>query len=115
MAAFYKRVLDCRTLSSGDIMNVLETLDLGAYKEVEIVLTVVRAGSGTPFLQVKQAAVNEPDAYFALTTVVNVDLTQAAGTIIHIHNAYFTRWLRWTTSGTFTTSPVVTLDILAKE
>lgn len=115
MASFYKRVLDCRTLNANDAMQILESLDLGAYREIEIIVTVVRAGTGSPTLLLKHAAVNEPDAFIAFNTAISVDLTQGSGTIIHYHNAYFSRWVRWVTSGTFTTNPVVTVDIIAKE
>lgn len=116
MASFYKRILDCRTLSSNDLMGILEALDLGAYKEIEIVLPLVRQGAGTnPKLVIKHAMVNEPDAYVGFATPYEVDLTQSNGTISWTHVPYFTRFVRWYVTGTLSTAPVVTVDILAKE
>lgn len=121
MASFYKRIIDCRTLTQGDFMIHLDALDLGAYRELEIVITLIKAatGTGTHVLRFQHAAINEPDAYISLNTDTYLDLINgSAGVPQHFHNAYFLRWLRWkivTSSGSLSSGAIFCVDIIAKE
>ncbi len=87
MASYFKRIIDHRTINGNDLMNYLEALDLGAYREIEIVITLVKAatGTGNPKIMFQHAAINEPDAYIAFNTAAEVDMIN--GTVVYLNTS----------------------------
>lgn len=113
MMTFQSRVLLRVSLAEGDAMDLAEALDLVEFRDLDIVFQISEAGEGnSPRLLVEHAPVNEESAYIAFNTPISVDLTTAGTTWFRITE--FTRWVRWRSTGTISSSPVVTLDILAR-
>ena len=67
----------------------------------------------SPAIVFEHAPTNEAGAYFDFSTPASVDLTATGRSWIRV--TAFTRYLRWTTTGTFETPAVVTVDLVARE
>ena len=111
------RLLDQKTLQTGDVIDPSVVPDLGDAHEIEILVTVLTAatagaGGDTPLFLVKHAPVNDTQYYVDFPTIVAVDLTKTGSTWIHV--PYFLRYIAWFLSGTMESGAVVTLDVIAK-
>lgn len=111
MAGRYDRMLDPRVVGPSEKSSRTEVLDLGPYSSVRAQIRVLKAGNaGTIYLQ--EAAVNEEDAFFTLSgTTVNLNAT--ANSIMSLSGHL--RYVRWCTDGAVAGSPVVLIDIVARE
>lgn len=107
------RVLDNRELSDGEAMSLDETVDLGSFHTLDVIIYVHTPATGeTPTLTVTHAAFNEDDAFIALDPAIEVDLSVEGSTWIRVEA--YTRYLRWSVGGRLGTSAVVTLDLVAR-
>lgn len=91
-----------------------DAVDLGAFKELNVAIEIVCAGSGSTgqiFLQ--HAAINQDGQYIALTA------TQTAVTTAGVNYYQVTGFMRWiraaTDSGSFSNDPVAGIRLIAKE
>lgn len=101
------------TVTDGSAQDLAEALDLGDFIELEILVRVLSAGDGeAPLLQIQHAPVNEDDAFIDFPEAISVDLSVEGTTWVHV--PHFTRWVRWRTAGTLTSSAMVTVHVVAK-
>lgn len=113
MICLSRRLLEQKSLEDGDLMDLVDALDLGIYTSLEFVIRVLQAGEGeAPVLVLQHAAVNETGAYLNFETPVSIDLTTTGSTWVHV--AAFTRFVGWSLSGTLSSEAIVTIDVVAK-
>lgn len=106
-------LLDRAALREGDTLSIDETVDLGAYATLGVVLTVHEAGAGeAPTLVVEHAITNEEDAFVPFDPAIEIAL-DATGTESAMKGQIL-RWLRWRIAGTLTGQATVSLAILAR-
>ncbi len=106
-------LLDRATLRDGDALSPDESVDLGAYTTLGVVLTVHEAGAGeAPVLVLEHAIQNEDEAFVGFDPAIEIPL-DATGTQSAMKSQIL-RWLRWRISGTLTGQATVTLAILAR-
>lgn len=102
-----------RSLEDGATMDASEVLDLGDYRELEIVVTVLSAAEGeAPTLSLLHAPIHEDGAWLDFAEAVSVDLLMTGATWVHVD--HLTRWVGWRLSGRISGSATVTIDIVAK-
>ena len=110
MASETWRLLDPRVHGADDV----QTLDLafggGAYSKLEIHVRILKSGSAGN-IKLQHAAVNEEDAYIDLGTAT----WAVTGTGSHISVSSFLRYIRWVCDGSVAGTPVIMIDIVAKE
>ena len=113
MATSTVRVMNERTLTSGDEMSLDEAQDLAPFDTLDLVIHVLSAAEGdAPSLTLKHAAFNEDGRYLDFAAAVTVDLSATGSHWFRIDA--FTRYLGWFLSGTLTGDAVVTLDVVAR-
>lgn len=110
MASEYRRLLDPGTAKPDVFQELREAWEAGAFRVLEVHVRVLKAGTGGNII-LQHAAVNEDDAYLDLA---------GSTTVLTGSGAYFTissflRFIRWRTDGGVAGSPVVMIDIIAKE
>ena len=104
------RQMPITTLLASQKQVSSEVVDAGAYTILEIQARVLKAG-GAGNMALEHAAVNEPDAFTALTGAswaVNATLNT------HTTISHFLRYLRWSTDVGVVGGPVALIDILGK-
>ena len=113
MSLLYRRLLQNVTLSAGETTDLLEGLDLGEYREVHVVLTVVSAGSGSAVkLVARHAPLDDEDSYLDFDTPMEISLTETGSRWFHADA--FTRFVSCFVSGTLESDAIVTVDLVAK-
>lgn len=113
MSLLYRRLLEQATMTPGATTDLSTALDLGEYRELHFVLTVVAAGEGdAPKLVLKHAPVNEESAYLNFETPVVVSLSATGSTWFKVDS--FTRWVCGFVSGSLNAEAVVTIDLIGK-
>lgn len=117
MASQYVRLLDPQVVGPSLIQPRENWLDLGAYRQIVVSFRVLKAGTGdnaAAVIKLQHAAVMEDEAFADTAASVRVDSTAAAiPTTIEV--TIFTRYIRWVTGSAVAGSPVVLVDIVAKE
>jgi hypothetical protein len=118
MASQYIRILDTRALTANASSPREQVVDLGAYRVLEVMIRVVKAGTGTDptaVVKLQHAPVNEDDAFLDIAvTSVRVDTT-APNVPVFIEVPAYTRFIRWSTGGGVAGAPVVVIDVVAKQ
>lgn len=113
MEMMVRRMLHSAVLSPGAEADLSQAMDLGAFRELHLVVMVEGAGEGSGAkLVVQHAAVNDADHYLDFETAAEVDLTATGRT--WFHTGAFTRWVCCFVSGTLTADATVTVDVVAK-
>lgn len=110
MASQYVRLLDATSLSASKESPLDKILDLGAYTQLNCQLKLIKMGTGGT-IKIYHSATNEPDSF--LSTGASWDLNTGTGAFIQITG--FLRYIKWVTDTNVTGSPVVLIDIIAKE
>ena len=102
------------SLSQGDRMDLSTAFDLNGVSTLDIVVTVHETCSGaTPRLLLKHAFSADDDAaWLDFETPIAIDLTVAATTWARADA--FTGSLAWFLDGTLESSPVVSVDLIAR-
>lgn len=115
MASMYVRLLDPQALSASKESPREQVIDFGAYKQLNVDVRVIKAGTGTAAgtIKLQHAAVNEPDAFRNLTNASWV--IDSTGTGGYLEITAFLRFVRWVTDSNVAGSPVVLIDVMAKE
>ena len=103
------KLLDRKTVSSNEVGT---PVDIGGYSDLETQIRVHVAGGGS--VQLQHAAVNESLAYVNLGTSVNFDTVDQDG-VYQYFRGTFLRYLRYKVSSGVELSPVVSIDVIAKE
>ena len=110
MASEYRRLLDPSTAKATVFQELREAWDAGAYRVLEVHVRVLKAGTGGNII-LQHAAVNEEDAYLDLANASTA--LNGQGAYLTISN--FLRFIRWRTDGAVAGSPVVMIEIIAKQ
>jgi hypothetical protein len=110
MASQYRRLLDSRTMAASEKQLADDVFDAGAYRVLEMQVRVLKAGTAGN-LQLQHAAVNSEDSWQNMGSAVAMTPTSIAFSTI----SDFLRYIRWTTDAGVAGSPVVVVDIIAKE
>ncbi len=110
MSNLFHRILDPQTISGDMDQGVFEALDAGNYKELDISIRVMKAGSAG-VVRLQHAAINRDDAYIDLDGT-NVNLNATSDNFVQV--TAFLRYIRWRTDTSTAGSPVVTIDVIAK-
>lgn len=109
----YRRLSNEAILTPGTTVDIGTAIDLGEYRELHFVITVVAAGTGdAPQLVLKHAPVNEESAYLNFETPVVVSLSATGTTWFKVDS--FTRWVCGFVSGTLNAEAIVTIDLIGK-
>lgn len=82
-------------------------LDLGAFETLEIMVRVLKTGTGNLFI-LHSAVDSEPESWH--NTGVAIDLTELGTQFFTV--SHFTRYIRWKSD--LGGSPIVIIDIVAK-
>lgn len=113
MATLTSRLLNHVTLSDGDTMAAESAADLGDGHTLEAVITVHAACEGdAPALVLKHAPDSADPDWLDFPEPMKVSLTRSGRFWLHADR--YTRYVGWSLSGTLTSSPEVTIDLLAK-
>ena len=99
------------TFTANDIMDPDKVLDLGAYKQVNIIVVIHKAGTNGNIL-FEQAAENAPGFWVAIAGAT-VDVTSTGPHFISI--TAFCRYLRWRCDNNVAGDPVISAKGVAKE
>ena len=110
MASETWRLLDPRVLGADDVQTLDLAFDGGAFSKLEIHVRILKSGSAGN-IKLQHAAVNEEDAYIDLGTAT----WAVTGTGSHISVSSFLRYIRWVCDGSVAGTPVIMIDIVAKE
>jgi hypothetical protein len=108
LSAEYLRLLDPRTITANDVQPRDQVADLGAYRQLMIHLRLLKVGTAGNLL-IQDAAVNEEDAF---RTIATISLSAASNPV---EITAFLRYVRWKADTGVTGSPVVVVDLVAKE
>ncbi len=111
MSSSQWRQLPITTLTASQKQVSSEVVDAGAYTTLEIQARVLKAG-GAGNMSLEHAAVNEPDAFTALTGA-----SWAVNAALNTHTtiSHFLRYVRWSTDAAVAGGPVALIDIIGKE
>lgn len=113
MIPLYRKILDNRTLSSGEELDLTGAFDLSGYRELHLVLTVVTAGEGDDAkLVVRHAPTNDESAYRDFPTPAEIALNTTGSAWFVVSS--FTWFVHWFVSGTLNADAVVTLELIGK-
>jgi len=111
MASEYLRILDARSMAANDAMPEKEALDLGAYRVLAVQTRVLKAGTaGTVKLQ--SSMTNEVGSFVDIPNLT-WNLNATSNTIVS--SGEFGRYVRWAADGNVAGSPLVVIDLIAKE
>lgn len=117
MASQAIRLMDVSTLSASKEQMREQVADLGAFKELNVQVRVLKIGTGTDAnatLTLEHASVNEDEAFLPLSSASwRVDSTASANSYLQITG--FLRYVRWATGSMVAGSPVAVIDLVAKE
>lgn len=115
MASQSVRILDPQPLGASAEQPRDQVVDLGAYKQLVASCRVLKVGSGAGGGRVKlqTAAVNEPGAFHDVAGLSWVVDGSATGGMAS--SGEFLRYVRWVTDAGVAGSPVVCIDVVAKE
>ncbi len=108
--SMHVRLLDSRTFTASQTQETAEAVDLGAYRELNVMVRVLVAGGANETVTLQHAPVNAEDAYMDL---VVASISTTTPTFEQVTG--FTRFVRWKTDLPSSGTPTVTLDIVAKE
>lgn len=111
MSSFSTTITPPTTLAASDIMDPDKVLDLGAYKQVNVIANVLSPGTGGNWL-LEQAAENGPGCWIAVSGA-SVDLTSGGCHFISI--TAFCRYLRWKCDAAVAGNPVLVAWLVAKD
>lgn len=111
MASQYLRILPITGLTASQKQANADIIDVGAYTTLEFQARVLKAG-GAGNVFVEHAAVNEPDAFTALSGAT-WSLSATSNTLVSV--THFLRYLRWVTDSGVAGSPIALIDLIAKE
>lgn len=114
MANTYIELMKPTKITTGWELEIELVPDLGAYKELEVQFAVVNAGSGTggETLVLTHSA-TKYGKYLAISgSSITIDSTAADS---HKSVAHFLRFIGARAQGTVTGSPVVGIQIIAKD
>ena len=114
MAALYKRLVDSRIITAKWTLAREEVLDVGAYRKLDVQFRLVKEGTaGTVWLE--SAPVNEADAWQQLGASASLLGTGFVNGKKQLSSEDFYRFLRVVSDGAVGGSPVLTVDVVAKE
>jgi hypothetical protein len=108
MSSQYVRLLDARVLAPSQVCPIDKVVDLGAYGKLEIDPRVMTVGNGGNLI-VETSATNEDGSWRTIATIP----LNAVANLLQVTS--FLRFVRWRTDAAVAGSPVVIVDILAKE
>jgi hypothetical protein len=111
MASKAVRLMEPQSPAASTKQSRTEAQDFGAYRTLQVQPRVLKAGSGGN-ISLEHAAVNEEEAYTTISGT-SVALNATSNTPITVSN--FLRWVRWATDGSVAGTPLVLIDIIAKE
>ena len=111
MASQYVRLLDSRTLNANDAMLERDAVDLGAYRIIVAQIRMGKVGTAGNIL-LETSLTNEPGTFVAIP---NVTWAANVATPAVLVGEAFGRYVRWKADNAVAGSPVVTIDVLAKE
>jgi hypothetical protein len=91
-----------------------EVIDVGAYRRLEVQFRLLKAGTaGTAWLET--APVDEDEAFQQVGAAVNLNGSGMTNNKQQISSDAFYRFARVVTDGAVAGSPVLTVDVVAKE
>ena len=91
--------------------------DLGAYKELNVIVRVLKLGTGTDAgnkIYLEHAATNEEGAFIAIDSASWVTHS-TADAISYLQITGFSRYVRWVSGDQVAGGPVALIDVVAKE
>jgi hypothetical protein len=101
--------LDARVVSANERQPREQVIDLGGYRQVVIQARIMKPGSAGNLL-IEDAAVNEEDAFGRAVATFSVVNGAPPAEV-----TAFLRFLRWRGDANVAGSPVMIVDIVAKE
>ena len=118
MASQYARLLDPHTIVANFVPGRENWLDLGAYRVLEVSFRVLKSGTGTDataLVKLQHAPVMEDEAFIDLVGATARTDSTATSIPTFVEVPAFTRYIRWVASSSVAGSPIVLIDLVAKE
>lgn len=115
MSEFYQLLFSQQALTTGDAMDPKKIQNLGGFNTLGALVRVHSPATGdAPQLLIEHAASLEGDetAWIAFDPPIAVDLSAVGDTWVSAEG--YSRYVRWSVTGTIDTPPVVSLEFVAK-
>jgi hypothetical protein len=115
MAGQSIRLLDAIVLSANKEQPRDQVVDVGAYRQLVIQGRVLKAGTGVGGgkLKIQHSAVNEAGTFEDLSSASWVVDSTAASAVVSSDT--FLRYIRWVCDASVAGTPVMIVDVIAKE
>lgn len=112
MASMYRRLMEPTSITASQSQLTFDAMDAGAYLRLEVEVRVLKAGSGSGNVFLQHAAVNEEGSYLAVASAAWP--VNATGTF-YLSITGFLRFVRWAGDANVAGSPVIQIDVIAKD
>lgn len=112
MSSMTVALLPATTVTADMEQDPSRIVDLGAYRHLEVLINVLVASSTGGTIKLQTNVRNEPDGWVDISGV-SLSLT-STGAVLKSSSS-FLRYVRWITDANVDGTPVVQIDLVAKE